>query len=85
MCDILTAPLIAPVFRACVDKGTYDAISLNPDDPKTKRSLYIENVSKMLDKSGYLVITSCNWTEDELVEQFESSKLIIIKNAGMKC
>ena len=76
-CDILSSPLPAQSFRACVDKGTYDAISLNPDDPKSKRALYIENVHAMLVDNGYLVLTSCNWTEAELTTQFESRKFHI--------
>ncbi|GBP13574.1 EEF1A lysine methyltransferase 2 [Eumeta japonica] len=57
-------------FNIIHDKGTYDSISLNPIEPKTQRELYIEHVENMLDNCGYFIITSCNWTERELVEQF---------------
>lgn len=50
------------------DKGTFDAIcvSNNLDD----RVAYIRNVSSMLTDSGVLMITSCNWTSDELKALF---------------
>ena len=35
-------------FDACFDKGTYDAISLCPDDATRKRQKYIENVAEIL-------------------------------------
>lgn len=50
--------------------GTYDAISLNPDNPKEKREKYIENTRRILSDEGYFIITSCNWTEEELITSF---------------
>lgn len=58
-------------FQIVHDKGTYDAVSLHPDDPKTKREAYIRQVHAMLsDTDGMFVITSCNWTADELCTAF---------------
>lgn len=57
-------------FKVVHDKGTYDAISLNPEDTKTKRTIYLKNVRNILENDGFFVITSCNWTENELVESF---------------
>ncbi|XP_020810633.1 protein-lysine N-methyltransferase mettl10 [Drosophila serrata] len=58
-------------FDVVHDKGTYDAVSLCPENPKEKRSLYLATVEKLLRTSDSLfVITSCNWTEDELVLSF---------------
>ncbi|XP_050360332.1 EEF1A lysine methyltransferase 2 [Nymphalis io] len=59
-------------FGVVHDKGTYDAISLNPDNPKENRQKYIQKMVDMLDENGIFVITSCNWTEDELIKHFES-------------
>lgn len=59
-------------FKIAHDKGTYDAVSLNPDKPKDKREKYIDNVSELLVPGGLLIITSCNWTEDELVDHFKT-------------
>lgn len=66
-------------FNFAVDKGTYDAISLASD--KEFRHKYPEAIHKLLDSSkddhnpSVFLITSCNWTEEELVNIFESSKL----------
>ncbi|XP_068151241.1 EEF1A lysine methyltransferase 2 [Drosophila tropicalis] len=58
-------------FQVVHDKGTYDAISLCPDNPKEKRSQYLATVEKLLsDKDSLFIITSCNWTEEELVLGF---------------
>lgn len=58
-------------FKVVHDKGTYDAISLNPDNSKEKRMAYMRNVTRLLQDDGYLIITSCNWTEEELTLSFE--------------
>lgn len=71
ICDILNNTLPAD-YKVVHDKGTYDAISLNPGDPITKRQKYIENVYRILLPEGYLVLTSCNWTKEELLKQFTS-------------
>lgn len=57
-------------FKVIHDKGTYDAISLNPDDTKEARHAYIRNVLKLMKDDGYFIITSCNWTTEELVVSF---------------
>ncbi|KFW87970.1 Methyltransferase-like 10, partial [Phalacrocorax carbo] len=41
-------------FEICIDKGTFDAISLNPDNAE----------------EGFFLITSCNWTKEELLNEF---------------
>ncbi|XP_058124447.1 EEF1A lysine methyltransferase 2 [Anopheles ziemanni] len=58
------------LFKVVHDKGTYDAISLHPDDAKTMRNLYIDHVHQMLTDDGLFILTSCNWTESELVSSF---------------
>lgn len=59
------------IFGIVHDKGTYDAISLCPDNPKEKRELYIESVRNVMDENSLFIITSCNWTEDELINSFQ--------------
>ena len=59
-------------FNVAIDKGTFDAISLSPVDKKASMEKYVENVSKMLKENGYLFITSCNWTGDELKVHFQN-------------
>lgn len=55
-------------FLLVTDKGTLDAIGLHPDGP-IKRIMYWDSVSKLVAPGGLLVITSCNNTKDELVEE----------------
>ncbi|KAG2205009.1 hypothetical protein INT47_002633 [Mucor saturninus] len=66
-------------FRLVLDKGTYDAISLHPDQVQAKkdgvagpREKYVESVHRMIDPQGLFLITSCNWTKDELIENFKN-------------
>ncbi|KAF7724824.1 Methyltransferase-like protein 10 [Apophysomyces ossiformis] len=65
-------------YDIVLDKGTYDAISLNPDQQKAKeegraapRERYIEAVRKMISPEGLFLITSCNWTKEELIDNFK--------------
>ncbi|XP_017486395.1 PREDICTED: protein-lysine N-methyltransferase mettl10 [Rhagoletis zephyria] len=57
-------------FGIVHDKGTYDAISLCPKNPKEKREAYIRTVHSVMDEKSVFIITSCNWTEDELIISF---------------
>lgn len=76
MCDILSmdCPVMSRKYAVALDKGTYDAVSLHPVDPKGNREKYISNVWKLLKPQGILLITSCNWTEKELISHFSSSE-----------
>ncbi|XP_023948955.1 EEF1A lysine methyltransferase 2 [Bicyclus anynana] len=63
-------------FGLAHDKGTYDAISLNPENATQNRQTYIQQTCDMLNDNGIFVITSCNWTESELLKHFgETMKL----------
>ncbi|XP_027625898.1 EEF1A lysine methyltransferase 2 isoform X3 [Tupaia chinensis] len=57
-------------FQICIDKGTFDAISLNPDNAIEKRKQYVKSLSKVLKVKGFFLITSCNWTTEELLNEF---------------
>lgn len=69
--DLLSADDIAQKFDAkkfdiVHDKGTYDAISLHPENPAEKCSTYIQNLYNITSDTGLLILSSCNWTETEL-------------------
>lgn len=51
-----------------LDKGTLDAIALCGDPEAPKR--YVEAVLPRVNSGGLLVITSCNFTQDELAALF---------------
>uniref|UniRef100_A0A3P8SDS9 EEF1A lysine methyltransferase 2 n=1 Tax=Amphiprion percula TaxID=161767 RepID=A0A3P8SDS9_AMPPE len=57
-------------FDVCIDKGTFDAISLNPDNTKEGKKLYLEALKVALKDKGFFAITSCNWTKEQLLERF---------------
>lgn len=61
-------------FDVLLDKGTFDAISLCGDVDAQGRRLseaYVRKIAPLLRKgTGLLVVTSCNWTEEELCGWF---------------
>ncbi|KAL2393238.1 hypothetical protein ABEF93_001694 [Exophiala dermatitidis] len=79
-------PVSSHGFDLVLDKGTFDAISLSsatvqvPTDPTDSHStttterrvceLYPSKVLSMVKPGGFLLVTSCNWTEDEVVAWF---------------
>ncbi|XP_064113723.1 EEF1A lysine methyltransferase 2-like [Macrobrachium nipponense] len=67
-----TEGLLNRTYDVVHDKGTYDAVSLNPEDPANKRLAYIKGVHCLIDDSGLFIITSCNWTKEELEKQFQN-------------
>ena len=57
-----------------LDKGTFDAISLNEETDRLGRRVcegYRDRVVKMVKVGGRFLVTSCNWTESELKDWFE--------------
>uniref|UniRef100_A0A2K5C6E9 EEF1A lysine methyltransferase 2 n=1 Tax=Aotus nancymaae TaxID=37293 RepID=A0A2K5C6E9_AOTNA len=67
-------------FHVCIDKGTFDAISLNPDNAIEKRKQYVKSLSRVLKVKGFFLITSCNWTKEELLNEFsEGNDCVVFK------
>ncbi|CAA6665431.1 unnamed protein product [Spirodela intermedia] len=58
-------------FNLVLDKGTLDAVGLHPDG-HLRRLAYWESVSKLVSPGGLLVITSCNSTKDELIQEADN-------------
>ncbi|KAL8659469.1 MAG: hypothetical protein Q9226_000428, partial [Calogaya cf. arnoldii] len=61
-------------FDVMLDKGTFDAISLNEETDGRGRRVcegYRDRVVEMVKVGGRFLVTSCNWTESELREWFE--------------
>lgn len=61
-----------------LDKGTFDAISLSEEKDANERRIcegYKEKVVPLIKEGGMLLITSCNWTEDELHAWFHGGEL----------
>ncbi|CAG8813295.1 27392_t:CDS:2, partial [Gigaspora margarita] len=60
-------------FDFILDKGTFDAISLSLQQTSTNQLLcdiYPQKIRFLLNPNGYFLITSCNFTKDELIEKF---------------
>ncbi|XP_044069287.1 EEF1A lysine methyltransferase 2 isoform X2 [Siniperca chuatsi] len=57
-------------FDVCIDKGTFDAISLNPDNTTEGKKLYVQALKDALKDKGLFVFTSCNWTKEQLLNRF---------------
>lgn len=61
-------------YDVIVDKGTYDAICLMPGMNEEVRRKYVESIKRLSNKenteSVLFLITSCNWTKDELLTHF---------------
>ncbi|ORY01106.1 S-adenosyl-L-methionine-dependent methyltransferase [Clohesyomyces aquaticus] len=75
--DILTQPpgsWLKEGFDVVLDKGTFDAICLSQEADAQGRRIcegYSERVEAVVKKGGRFLITSCNWTADELRGWFE--------------
>lgn len=61
-------------FDVVLDKGTFDAISLMPQNSLSEPhqhpcEVYRRQVTPLLRLGGFLIVTSCNWTRDELIRR----------------
>jgi SAM-dependent methyltransferase len=79
-------------FDVVLDKGTLDAISLSEEtleDGRRVYACYSEKVEKVMKKGALLVVTSCNWTEEELSLQIEKCEgdycSVRTRNVGTIC
>lgn len=61
-------------FDVCIDKGTFDAIALNPDNFNDGKKLYIQSLRQALKWEGFFAVTSCNWTREELLDRFSEGE-----------
>nr|XP_022301820.1 EEF1A lysine methyltransferase 2-like [Crassostrea virginica] len=59
-------------YKLVIDKGTYDAVSLIPGDELKTRQAYLKTVRQIMDRGGLFVITSCNWTKEQLLQFWET-------------
>jgi len=64
-------PILNEKFELIFDKGTFDAISLSPQKDIDQQK-YIQSVQELMTPTGYFIITSCNYSTDELIQLFQS-------------
>ena len=59
-----------------LDKGTFDAIALYPYEKNEEgfhpKDIYSNNLHSLLNTNGYFLITSCNFTKEELISKFSN-------------
>ncbi|CAI4221030.1 unnamed protein product [Auanema sp. JU1783] len=65
---------LASKFDYVLDKGTWDAMSLS-DDRESRMKAYKKTVVLSLTKGGALLLFSCNFTKDELIDMFSGEEL----------
>ncbi|XP_044301627.1 EEF1A lysine methyltransferase 2 isoform X2 [Varanus komodoensis] len=75
--DILNPSDELSDFQVCIDKGTFDAISLNPENAAEKRKQYVKALHRVLKPGGFFLITSCNWTKEELCKKFKEEFILL--------
>ncbi|XP_034148446.1 EEF1A lysine methyltransferase 2 isoform X2 [Esox lucius] len=68
--DFLSCSGELSCFDLCIDKGTFDAISLNPANTEEGKTCYVQALRGALKEDGLFVITSCNWTKEQLLQMF---------------
>ncbi|KAG9341855.1 hypothetical protein JZ751_018579 [Albula glossodonta] len=68
--DFLSSPVELRGFDVCIDKGTFDAVSLNPDSTADGKVCYLRTLQGALREGGLFIITSCNWTKEQLLHFF---------------
>jgi SAM-dependent methyltransferase len=82
--ELLTGPNTQG-FDVILDKGTFDAISLSQETDEAGRRVcegYKERIWPLMMNGGRLLITSCNWTEEELRGWFEDRDATAAFKAG---
>ncbi|WVN89208.1 uncharacterized protein L203_104426 [Cryptococcus depauperatus CBS 7841] len=74
--DLLRQNFDGETWNLVLDKGTYDALCLSDkpvQEDKTQRlpsEVYPERITKLISPGGFFLITSCNFTEEEIKERF---------------
>lgn len=74
-------------FDVVLDKGTFDAICLSQETNAQGRRIcegYREKVEPLVKSEGRLLITSCNWTAEELRGWFEGEESKLVYEDAVK-
>ncbi|PVH96767.1 S-adenosyl-L-methionine-dependent methyltransferase [Periconia macrospinosa] len=78
---------LAEGFDVLLDKGTFDAISLSDEKDAQGRRIvegYRESVERLVKSGGRFLITSCNWTEEELRAWMEGEQSAFVYEDKVK-
>ena len=64
-----------------MDKGTFDALCLSSDpieedeEKRVPSAVYPERISRLVKQGGFFLITSCNFTEEEIIRRWTKEGL----------
>ncbi|KAJ6609208.1 S-adenosyl-L-methionine-dependent methyltransferase [Mycena sp. CBHHK59/15] len=91
LCDFLATdpprlPHMEQGWDLMLDKGTYDAIALaeKEEGGKSPASRYPGRVAVLLKPGGMFLMTSCNFTEDELRANFETPETGLVYHSRIQ-
>jgi SAM-dependent methyltransferase len=76
---------VGPGFDVVLDKGTFDAVCLSGEKDGQGRRIaegYRERVEGLVKRGGRFLITSCNWTEEEVKGWFAGGEMEYEGRAG---
>jgi hypothetical protein len=80
--DVLSDEVAEPSDRKrydlLLDKGTFDAISLMEDFGSEIRERYLKTTCNLLKEDGLFLITTCNWTCEEIVQHMATCTELIL-------
>lgn len=80
--DVLSDDLADPhdhmKYDLLLDKGTFDAISLMEDFGSAIRERYLKTTCSLLKENGLFLITTCNWTSEEIVHHMATRTELIL-------
>ncbi|KAL7419456.1 Protein-lysine N-methyltransferase efm4 [Cryptotrichosporon argae] len=71
---------LGETFDLVLDKGTYDALALSAEPVREAAgrlpsAVYPRQVARLVRPGGFFLITSCNFTQDEVVRRFTEDGL----------
>ncbi|WRT63800.1 uncharacterized protein IL334_000725 [Kwoniella shivajii] len=78
--DLLRKDFKGEQWDLVMDKGTYDALCLSPDgiteeNDRLPSQVYPEKIAQLVGKDGFFLITSCNFTEEEIKSRYTKEGL----------
>lgn len=75
--DLLRHDFQGEQWDLVMDKGTFDALCLSEDkvDGRLPSQVYPEQIAKLVKDGGFFLITSCNFTEEEIKARWTKAGL----------
>jgi SAM-dependent methyltransferase len=75
--DLLRHDFEGEEWDLVLDKGTFDALCLSEEmvDGKLPSQVYPERIAKVVKEGGFFLITSCNFTEEEIKARWGKEEL----------